>query len=211
MVVTLPLSVVVPPAFVVRLASGVVAPTVVLKSVVPVVFATSACPPFTAPVKVMFPAPAVAVRPALSVVAPEKRIAAPVAVPPAFVVSTSAVPPTATAFENVTGPPAVVKFAFRLMFSPVPAVSVIAFVFVCEIAALTVIAPLLLSPICTVAAVTRSSSASESSSVPAVGPPLEPRLMSVPLVVCFSVAVPVVTSAELPSAMLFAAMVSAPL
>jgi len=69
-VVTLPVNVVVPPASVVKLVSGVVAPTVEMKRVAPVLFAVNAWAPSTAPVKVMSPAPTLIVRSPLSEVAP---------------------------------------------------------------------------------------------------------------------------------------------
>jgi len=69
-VVTLPVRVVAPPALVVKLASGVVPPTVVLKRIVPVLLAVRAWAPLTAPVKVMLPEPALTVSPPLRVVVP---------------------------------------------------------------------------------------------------------------------------------------------
>jgi len=69
-VVTLPVRVVAPPALVVKLASGVVPPTVVLKRIVPVLFAMSACAPLTAPVNVMLPLPVLTVSPPLRAVVP---------------------------------------------------------------------------------------------------------------------------------------------
>jgi len=88
-VVTLPVRVVAPPALVVKLASGVVPPTVVLKRIVPVLLAASACPPLTAPVKVMLPEPALTVRPALRLVVPPKVTAL-------FVVASTLVAATVT-------------------------------------------------------------------------------------------------------------------
>jgi len=61
-VVTLPVSVVPPPELVVRVVSGVIAPIVELKRVVPVLFAVRACAPSIAPVKVILPLPALTVR-----------------------------------------------------------------------------------------------------------------------------------------------------
>jgi len=69
-VVTLPVRVEVPPALVVKLVRGVEAPTVELNKVAPVLFATNACAPLTAPVKVMLPEPVLTVRPPLRVVVP---------------------------------------------------------------------------------------------------------------------------------------------
>jgi len=74
-VITLPVSVVVPPASVVRLVRGVVAPTAELKSVAPLLSAVSACAPSTAPVKVILPEPALTVRSPLRVVVPATETA----------------------------------------------------------------------------------------------------------------------------------------
>ena len=57
-----PASAVVPSASVVRLASGVLLPTAARNRVVPLLLATSAKPPFTGPLNVMGPVPAVTVR-----------------------------------------------------------------------------------------------------------------------------------------------------
>jgi len=69
-VLTLPVKVVVPPASVVKLVSGVFAPIVELKSVAPVLSAISACAPSTAPVKVILPEPVLTMRSPLRVVVP---------------------------------------------------------------------------------------------------------------------------------------------
>ena len=77
------------------------------------------------------------------------------------------------------------------------------------IAALTVIVPLFASPMLIVPAVTRSSSASDSSSFPFVGPPVEPTSIVVPLVLCLSVTTPVPAEMLPPRLMLSAVQVTA--
>ena len=170
--------------------------------------------PLMTVVMLVFAAPALCVSVfALRLMLPATLIAAPAGTPPAFVVSSDTLAPRTTAFENVNGPPAVVKFAFRLMFNPVPAVSVIAFVFVCEIAALTVTAPLLALPICSVPAVMRSSSASVSPRVSGlpVSTSAPPRLIKVPAVrvLIVVVEVPLLMVPDAPTAMLSALMMIA--
>jgi len=122
-------------------------------------------------------------------IVPPTLIAAPAETAPALVVSSVELAPRTSGFEKVNAPPAVTKLAFRLMFCPEAAVRVMGFVLVCARFWLTVIAPLLLSPIWIAPPVTLPSSVLESSSVLAVVSTVEPRLIATPLVFSCNVTV----------------------